>query len=46
MLSGTPVTISEIELYFIMIFIKIVVTIIGIFMTIKYILIYTLGFFT
>ena len=45
MSSGTPVTISWIELlYFIMIFIMIVVTITGIFMAINYLLIYTLGF--
>ena len=41
---GAPVTISLIEFYFIMIFIIIVVTIIGIFMAIHYFLNYTLGF--
>ena len=41
---GAPATISLIEIYFIMIFIVIVVTIIGIFMVINYLLIYTLGF--
>ena len=41
---GAPVTISLIEFYFIMIFIMIVVTIIGIFMTINYFLEYTLVF--
>ena len=40
---GAPVTISLIELYF-MIFIMIVVTIIGILMAINYFLNYTLGF--
>ena len=43
-LLGTPVTISLIEFYFIMTFIIIVVTIIGIFMAINYFLNYTLGF--
>ena len=41
---GAAVTISEIESYFIMIFIMIVVTIIGIFMAINYLLIDTLSF--
>ena len=41
---GAPVTISYIEFDFIMIFIIIVVTIIGIFMAINYHLIYILGF--
>ena len=41
---GAPATIPLIELYFIMIFIMIVVTIIGIFMAINYLLIYTSGF--
>ena len=41
---GAPVTISLIELYFIMIFIMIIVTIIGIFMAIYYFLNNTLGF--
>ena len=44
MSSGTPVTISLIEFYFIMIFIMIVVTIIGIFLAINYFLNYTVGF--
>ena len=39
-----PVTISLIEFYLIMIFIMIVVTIIGIFIAINYLLIYSLGF--
>ena len=43
---GPPVTISLIELYFIMIFIMKVVTIVGVFMAIDYFLNYTLGFFT
>ena len=41
---GAPVTISLMEIYFIMIFIMIIVTINGIFVTIDYLLIYTLGF--
>ena len=41
---GAPVTIFWIELYFIMIFIMKVVTIIGILMAINYLLMYTLGF--
>ena len=41
---GAPVTISLIEFYFIMIFIMIVVTIIGIFMATNYFLNYTLDF--
>ena len=41
---GAPVTIFYIEFYFILIFTMIVVTIIGIFMAINYLLIYTLGF--
>ena len=44
LLSGTPVTISWIEFYLMMIFITIVVTITGICMAINYLLIYTLGF--
>ena len=45
MTLSAPVTISLIELYFIMIFIMIVVTIIGIFMAINKLLIYTFGFY-
>ena len=41
---GAPVTSFYIEFYFIRIFILIVVTIIGIFMALNYLLIYTLGF--
>ena len=41
---GVPVTISLIELYFIMVFIMIVVTIIGIFIAIHYFLNYIWGF--
>ena len=41
---GAPFTISLIEFYFIMIFIMIAVTIVGIFMAINYFLDYTLGF--
>ena len=44
MSSGAPVTISYMEFYFITIFIMTVVIIIGIFMAINYLLIYTLGF--
>ena len=41
---GAPVTISLIELYFNMIFIMTIVTIIGVFMAINYFSNYTLGF--
>ena len=41
---GAPVTFSYLEFNFIMIFIMIIVTIIGIFMAINYLLIFTIGF--